>query len=50
MSIPMLAKLIYPFVFIRFAIAFQCSMKCVAVIMTSLVKTFCYEALVAGAL
>ena len=49
LSIPILARLIYASVFVRFAIAYLCSMKCIAVIMTSFVETFCYEALVVGA-
>ena len=49
MSIPILAKLIYVSFFVRFAIAYLCSMKCIAVIMTSSVESFCYETLVVGA-
>ena len=49
MSIPILAKLIYSSFSVRFAIAYMCSMKCIAVIMISLVETFCYKALVVGA-
>ena len=46
---PILAKLIYVSFFVCFAIAYLCSMKCTVEIMTSLVETFCYEALVMGA-
>ena len=49
MSIPILAKLIYASFWVRFAIAYLCSLKCIAVMMTILVETFCYEALVVGA-
>ena len=47
-SIPILAKLIYASFFVRFAITYMCSMKCIVVIMTRLVETFCYKALVVG--
>ena len=38
---PILAKLIYASFFVRLAIAYLCSMKCFAVIITRLVETFC---------